>query len=74
MTDAHFIVLSGLLLFTVMATMFSRDLDDDRVIWLWSGMTLAVLHFARIQFAELVFKQTVVFWSGQQVDSAGLVR
>ncbi|HLV94073.1 MAG TPA: O-antigen ligase family protein [Candidatus Acidoferrales bacterium] len=73
LTDTHFIVLSGLLLFTLMATMFSGDLDDDRVIWLWSGMTLAVLHFARIQFAELVFKQKV-FWSRQQVDSAELVR
>ena len=73
LTDTHFIVLSGLLLFILIATMFSGDLDDDRVIWLWSGMTLAVLHFARIQFADLVFKQKV-FWSRQQVDSAELVR
>jgi len=58
-------VLSGLLLFALSAAMFSGDLDDDRLIWLWSGMTLAVLHFARAQLAELSCKQRIAFWAQQ---------
>jgi O-antigen ligase len=78
LAGAHFAVLSGLLLFTLIATMFSGDLDDDRVLWLWSGMTLAVLHFARLQFAELVFRENVFRdarqQTGRQVHTAELAR
>lgn len=68
LTGAHFAVLSGLLLFTLIATMFSGDLDDDRVLWLWSGMTLATLHFARLQFAKLVFRERVFENASPQPD------
>lgn len=68
LTGAHFAVLSGLLLFTLIAVTFSGDLDDDRVLWLWSGMTLAVLHFARNRFAELAFRQRR-WWNGQQAGT-----
>jgi O-antigen ligase len=76
LTGGYFGVLSGLLLFTLIATAFSGDLDDDRVLWLWSGMTLAVLHFARLQFAELVYRQRQTVWAHrqQQIDHAELVR
>jgi O-antigen ligase len=68
LTGPHFAVLAGLLLFTLIATMFSGDLDDDRVLWLWSGMTLAVIHFARIQFAELVYRENVRWEMRRQAD------
>ena len=73
LTGAHFAVVGGLLLYMLVATAFSGDLDDDRILWLWSGMALAVLHLARTQFAELVFRQKV-FWAARrqvhQVNSA----
>lgn len=65
LTGTHFAVLGGLLLYMLIATAFSGDLDDDRILWLWSGMTLAALHFARAQFAELVFRQKV-FWAARR--------
>jgi len=76
LTGPYFAVLSGLLLFTLIATAFSGDLDDDRILWLWSGMTLAVLHFARLQFAELVYRQRQTVWASQHqhIDTAELVR
>ena len=75
LTGTHFAVLGGLLLFMLIATAFSGDLDDDRILWLWSGMTLAVLHFARAQFAELAFRQQMLWRArrqaaAQQVDAA----
>jgi O-antigen ligase len=73
-TGTHFTVLTGLLLFTILATMFSGDLDDDRMIWLWSGMILAVLHFARVQLAELSFQQRLVFWAHQPPNTAEAAR
>lgn len=36
-------VLTILMMYCMTVTMFSGDLDDDRVIWLWAGVTLAVL-------------------------------
>jgi O-antigen ligase len=76
LTGPYFAVLSGLLLFTLIATAFSGDLDDDRILWIWSGMTLAVLHFARLQFAELVYRQHQTVWASehQQIDTAQLAR
>ena len=75
-TGTHFAVLSGLLLFALSAAMFSGDLDDDRLVWLWSGMTLAVLHFAQAQLAELSFKQRIAFWAHQPApaNTTGLAR
>lgn len=56
-TGVHFAVLTGLLIFALTSTMFSGDLDDDRLLWLWSGMILAMVHFARAKVAELSFVQ-----------------
>jgi O-antigen ligase len=64
-TGVHFAVLSGLLIFALTSSMFSGDLDDDRLLWLWSGMVLAMLHFARVQIAQLSFVQQM----SQQMNS-----
>jgi len=76
LTGTHFIVLYGLLLFILIATMFSGDLDDDRLIWLWSGMSLAVLHFARVQLAELYFRhqRAATAWQRQPTKAAEALR
>jgi O-antigen ligase len=63
LTASHFVVLSGLLIFTLVATMFSGDLDDDRLLWLWSGTILAVLHFARVQLAHLAMRHRMDGWT-----------
>jgi O-antigen ligase len=74
LTGTHFAVFSGLLLFMLVATTFSGDLDDDRLIWLWSGMSLAVVHFARVQLAELYLlyqqRARAAAWQAQPVKTA----
>ena len=42
-------VLPGLLLYCVLVSMFSGDLDDNRIIWVWCGVTMAVWRNAREQ-------------------------
>jgi O-antigen ligase len=74
LTGKHFAVLSGLLLFMLVATMFSGDLDDDRVIWLWSGVSLAVLHFARVKLAEVYWLNRTTAWNRQPVNTAEMAR
>jgi O-antigen ligase len=68
LTGDRFAVLSGLLIFTLVATMFSGDLDDDRLLWLWSGMILAVLHFARAQLARLAMRYRMGAWTPPHVN------
>jgi hypothetical protein len=41
-TNHHFGVLAGILLFCVLVSMFSGDLDDNRILWGWSGIILAI--------------------------------
>jgi O-antigen ligase len=48
-TDFHYGVLAGLLVFCVSVSMFSGDLDDNRTLWLWSGIILAVCRNAYLQ-------------------------
>lgn len=36
-------VLTIIMMYCTTVTMFSGDLDDDRVIWLWAGVAIAVL-------------------------------
>jgi O-antigen ligase len=61
-TGNRFVFLFGTLLFTVCAAMFSGDLDDDRVIWLWAGMILAVIHFVRVQASLPLLMPRAVAW------------
>jgi len=41
-TNFHFLVLGLLILFCVLASQFSGDLDDNRLMWVWIGVSLAV--------------------------------
>jgi O-antigen ligase len=46
-TASRFLVLPGLLLFVVSTSMFSGNIDDDRLLWIWCGMTLAIARMVR---------------------------
>lgn len=43
----RFLVLPALLLFVLSTSMFSGNLDDDRLLWIWCGMTFAVCRMER---------------------------
>ncbi len=46
-TANRFLVLPGLLMFIVSASMFSGNIDDDRLLWIWCGMTFAIARMVR---------------------------
>jgi O-antigen ligase len=48
-TDSQYGVLAGLLVYCVSVSMFSGDLDDNRILWLWAGVILAVCRNAHLQ-------------------------
>lgn len=41
-SHSHFLALGLLVLYCVMVSLFSGDLDDNRVLWLWMGVGLSV--------------------------------
>ncbi len=41
-TKSQYGVLAGLLIYCVSVSMFSGDLDDNRLLWLWAGIIIAV--------------------------------
>jgi O-antigen ligase len=41
-TGTRYAVFPSLVLFCVIVSMFSGDLDDNRILWYWAGVTLAV--------------------------------
>jgi O-antigen ligase len=41
-SHSHFLVLGLLVLYCLIVSLFSGDLDDNRVLWLWIGVTLTV--------------------------------
>jgi O-antigen ligase len=41
-SHSHFLVLGLLVLYCVIVSLFSGDLDDNRVLWLWIGVGLSV--------------------------------
>ena len=41
-THNHYGVLAGILLYCVLVGMFSGDLDDNRVLWAWAGIIMAI--------------------------------
>lgn len=49
-TRSHFIALPLLVLFSVLVSLTSGDLDDNRVQWLWIGVTLTVCRMVCLQF------------------------
>jgi hypothetical protein len=48
-TEFHYGVLAGLLTYCVCVSMFSGDLDDNRILWLWAGITMAICRNAQLQ-------------------------
>lgn len=64
MSGDYFIVLFGALVLTITAAGFSGNLDDDRILWLWSGMILAASRVVRARLAEYLYFQTQPQWKG----------
>jgi O-antigen ligase len=53
---SHYVVLAILLLYELIVSMFSGDLDDNRLLWLWAGVVLAIcrnVYLMRVQPAPL---------------------
>ena len=48
----HFLAVPLLLLYAVNVSMFSGDLDDNRLIWLWAGMTLAICRVVGLEMRQ----------------------
>lgn len=48
-TEFQFGVLAGILTYCVCVSMFSGDLDDNRILWLWAGITMAICRNAYLQ-------------------------
>jgi len=48
-TKLQYGVIAGLLLYCVSVSMFSGDLDDNRILWLWAGITMAVCRNAYLE-------------------------
>ncbi len=48
-TEFQYGVLAGLLSYCVCVSMFSGDLDDNRILWLWAGITMAICRNAYLQ-------------------------
>jgi O-antigen ligase len=48
-TNSQYGVLAGLLLYCVSVSMFSGDLDDNRLLWLWAGIIVAVCRNVYLQ-------------------------
>lgn len=47
-SNYHFLALGLLILFCVLASQFSGDLDDNRLLWVWIGMSLAAGRIVRM--------------------------
>jgi|SRR5579872_5833966 len=59
---SHFLALGLLVLYCVIVSLFSGDLDDNRLLWLWAGVTLAVCRTVRLrlktgQFAGRAYRR-----------------
>jgi len=51
-TGQRYAVFPSLVLFCLIVSMFSGDLDDNRVLWYWTGVTLAVCAIVRARYSE----------------------
>lgn len=48
-TKLRYGVLAGLLTYCVSVSMFSGDLDDNRILWLWAGIAMAICRNAYLE-------------------------
>lgn len=51
-TGARYAAFPSLVLFCVIVSMFSGDLDDNRILWYWAGVTLAVCAIVRFRAGD----------------------
>lgn len=56
-TGTRYAVFPSLVLFCAIVSMFSGDLDDNRVLWYWTGMTLAVCGITAARFSRATVKR-----------------
>jgi O-antigen ligase len=59
----HFLVLGLMVSYCVLVSLFSGDLDDNRLLWLWIGVTLSICRTVRLPlssgpFARKSFRRT----------------
>ena len=50
---SHFLVLGLLVLYCVIVSLFSGDLDDNRVLWLWMGVALSVCRLVQVRMSTI---------------------
>lgn len=50
-SHSHFLVLGLLVLYCVLVSLFSGDLDDNRVMWLWMGVGLSVCRIVQTRIS-----------------------
>jgi hypothetical protein len=50
-SHSHFIVVALLVLYCVLVSLFSGDLDDNRVMWLWMGVGLSVCRIVQTRIS-----------------------
>jgi O-antigen ligase len=50
-SHSHFLVVGLLVLYCVLVSLFSGDLDDDRVMWLWMGVGLSVCRMVQTRIS-----------------------
>ncbi len=46
---SHFLALGLMVLYCVLVSLFSGDLDDSRVMFFWAGLTLAICRTVRLR-------------------------
>jgi O-antigen ligase len=70
-SNFHFLVLGLLILFCVLASQFSGDLDDNRLIWAWIGVGLAVGRMVQLnQLAWRSLRDDQTRWASLSTASA----
>ena len=57
---SHFLALALLVLYCLIVSLFSGDLDDNRVLWLWIGVTLAVCRLVEIRINAFYLMQSAM--------------
>ncbi len=67
----HFLVTGLLVMYCAIVSLFSGDLDDNRVLWLWIGVALAICRLVQLHAAELRSLSRAARWrhSGQPLPA-----
>lgn len=59
-SHSHFLVVGLLVLYCVLVSLFSGDLDDNRVLWLWIGIGLSICRIVQSRVSAYRKTQIVV--------------